>query len=61
MVAGNRALLASLVRNLIDNAIRYSPAEAQIVVTVTHRNGSAALCVEDSGPGLPAAEQHRLG
>ncbi|ENZ78495.1 MULTISPECIES: ATP-binding protein [Ralstonia] len=61
MVAGNRALLASLVRNLIDNAIRYSPAEAQIVVTVAHRNGSAALCVEDSGPGLPAAEQHRLG
>ncbi len=61
MVTGNKALLASLARNLIDNAIRYSPAETQIVVTVAHRNGGAALCVEDSGPGLPPAEQRRLG
>ncbi|WKZ85447.1 ATP-binding protein [Ralstonia pickettii] len=61
MVTGNRALLASLARNLIDNAIRYSPAEAHIVVTVANRNGRAVLCVEDSGPGLPPSEQDRLG
>lgn len=61
MVTGNRALLASLARNLIDNAIRYSPAEAHIVVTVANRSGRAALCVEDSGPGLPPSEQDRLG
>ncbi|MCP1172534.1 ATP-binding protein [Ralstonia chuxiongensis] len=61
MVTGNRALLASLARNLIDNAIRYSPDEAHIVVTVANRSGRAALCVEDSGPGLPPSEQDRLG
>ncbi|MDR2013221.1 MAG: sensor histidine kinase N-terminal domain-containing protein [Rhodanobacter sp.] len=61
VVTGNAALLASLARNLIDNAIRYSPAQARIVVTVTQRNGGVLLRVEDSGPGLASTEQERLG
>lgn len=52
-----------LVRNLLDNALRYSPKGAQIQVRLTpaSANTPALLCVEDSGPGLTDAETARLG
>ncbi|MGE4376334.1 MAG: ATP-binding protein [Burkholderiaceae bacterium] len=65
------ALAQVLVRNLLDNALRYSPPGAQIRVRVeslrpTGRGASpqaheVLLCVEDSGPGLDAADMARLG
>lgn len=62
LVQGEETLLGVLVRNLVDNAIRYSPAGAQIHVKLTHAPaGHAALQVDDSGPGLTDSEQQRLG
>lgn len=61
VVMGNAALLASLVRNLVDNATRYSPAGARISVSLRDRDGHAVLTVQDSGPGLPDAHLARLG
>jgi two-component system sensor histidine kinase QseC len=58
---GNAALLASLIRNLADNALRYSPAQARIAVSVRHRLDHIVLSVQDSGPGLPDAHMKRLG
>ena len=58
---GNEALLSILIRNLVDNAIRYSPPGARIRVTVSTRNQRARLLVEDSGPGLPDGDLARLG
>jgi len=58
---GNETLLAVLVRNLVDNAVRYSPAGARIRVAVRPEDGQAALQVEDSGPGLAEADRQRLG
>ena len=58
---GNRALLSVLVRNLVDNAVRYSPPHARIRVSVLAHQGQSALCVEDSGPGLSEADLARLG
>ncbi len=60
-VRGNRTLLAVLVRNLIDNAVRYSPAGAKVAVIVLARDGQVDLNVQDSGPGLDAAQLQRLG
>ena len=60
-VAGNPTLLAVLVRNLIDNAVRYSPPQAHVQVRVTGTNGRVVLTVDDSGPGLAAADLQRLG
>jgi two-component system sensor histidine kinase QseC len=60
-VVGNDLLLGVLVRNLIDNAMRYSPAGAQIAVSVTSASGQPELCVEDSGPGMTELERARLG
>nr|WP_057926920.1 ATP-binding protein [Burkholderia ambifaria] len=61
VVGGNEALLASMVRNLVDNAIRYSAPQAHIVVSVGRPGGRAVLRVEDSGPGIGDDDLSRLG
>jgi two-component system sensor histidine kinase QseC len=60
-VAGDEALLTVLVRNLVDNAVRYSPRSARVEVRVARQDGRVVLTVEDSGPGLAEGELHRLG
>lgn len=60
-VAGNETLLAVLVRNLLDNAVRYSPPSARVKVAVRQQAGQVVLSVEDSGPGLAEADRQRLG
>ncbi|MDQ3060369.1 MAG: ATP-binding protein [Pseudomonadota bacterium] len=60
-LAGNETLLAVLVRNLVDNAVRYSPPGARVQVTVQQQAGQVVLSVEDSGPGLAEADLERLG
>ena len=54
-------LLAVLVRNLVDNAIRYSPARANVKLAVRREGDRVRLSVDDSGPGLSAADMQRLG
>jgi len=60
-VAGNETLLAVLLRNLVDNALRYSPAGARVRVSVDQAAGATRLLVADSGPGLDEAQCQRLG
>lgn len=51
-----------LVRNLLDNALRYSPDGAQVQLQTTAVSGGGVqLCVQDSGPGLAPDELARLG
>ena len=61
-VHGNRDELHRLVLNLLDNAVRYSPAEAQISLsTEWFQDGSSALLtVADSGPGIPDEMRERV-
>jgi two-component system, OmpR family, sensor histidine kinase QseC len=58
-IAGNEALLAVLLRNLVDNASRYAGSGARLRVSVAA--DPPALTVEDSGPGLGDADRARLG
>ncbi|CAN5197741.1 ATP-binding protein [soil metagenome] len=58
---GNETLLAVLVRNLVDNAVRYSPPAARIRVALQQHEGQLALSIEDSGPGLSDTDRLRLG
>ncbi len=60
-IAADETLLGVLVRNLVDNALRYSPRGARIVLTVRTEQGKAVLRVEDSGAGMMEAERRRLG
>lgn len=56
-VQGDATSLTEMLNNLIDNAIRYTPAGGHITVSVRAAQHGAELCVEDNGPGI--APQHR--
>ena len=53
-VAGNTGLLASLVSNLIDNAIRYTQPGGRVTAICRSEGGEVMLQVVDNGPGIPA-------
>jgi two-component system sensor histidine kinase TctE len=57
---GDEALLRQLVMNLLDNAVRHTPSAGTVTVNLQRHDGRAELAVEDSGPGVPAAEQGRV-
>jgi two-component system sensor histidine kinase TctE len=56
-VAGDRFLLRDLVDNLVDNALRYTPAGGVVTVRCTGEGGQGVLVVEDSGPGIAPARR----
>jgi two-component system sensor histidine kinase QseC len=60
-VAGDEILVGVLVRNLIDNALRYSPDGARVHVRVALASKQAQLWVEDSGTGMTEQDMVRLG
>jgi signal transduction histidine kinase len=51
--------LAHILDNLIENAIRYTPAGTRVVV-IAEGSGRPALVVADTGPGIPAEERERV-
>lgn len=59
-VKGDPTLLAVLLRNLIDNAIRYSPPATVVFVGIRQDGKQIRLTVTDQGPGIPAAERERV-
>ncbi|HEY9108501.1 MAG TPA: ATP-binding protein [Roseateles sp.] len=61
VVHAEATLLAVLARNLVDNAIRYSPEGASVRVLLREAAGDVELVVEDSGPGMGEADIARLG
>ncbi|CAM2151895.1 sensor histidine kinase [Paraburkholderia tropica] len=62
LVDGNPVMLREMLSNLIDNAIRYTPAGGRITVRVRPEPAARAvhLEVEDTGIGIPAAERERV-
>ena len=59
-ISGNPLLLAELLNNLVDNALRYTPRGGHITVRVQRVGDEAVLEVEDSGPGIPPEERERV-
>ena len=59
-VRGARGDLALLVRNLLDNAVRYSPEGGRVDVRLVERDGRAVLEVEDTGIGIPTRDLPRI-
>ena len=59
-ISGDRFLLRDLIDNLIDNAIRYTPAGGTVTVACGAGQGGGELTVEDSGPGIPAAKREQV-
>jgi len=56
-VQGHAGLLAVLLRNLVDNALRYSPNATRVEVSITETGQGATLKVQDQGPGIPPDER----
>ncbi|MET3132084.1 two-component system OmpR family sensor kinase [Oxalobacteraceae bacterium GrIS 1.11] len=52
--------LLTLVKNLLDNAIRYTPAGGRVDLSVSSGDGATTLTLEDSGPGIPERERGRV-
>lgn len=52
--------IGRVLHNLLDNAVKYSGEARRIVVRVEREPGQAVCTVRDSGPGIPASEQHRI-
>lgn len=59
-VTGNPAGLAILVRNLVDNAIRYTPSGGTVEVEVVGDKEGVSLLVTDNGPGISPDEYPRV-
>ncbi|MES2259105.1 MAG: ATP-binding protein [Pseudomonadota bacterium] len=60
IVAGQGDALLILLRNLVDNAIKYTPAGGMVDLDVRQGAQGAVLCVEDSGPGISPEERDRV-
>ena len=57
IVSGQADWLRVAIRNLVDNAIRYTPTGGRVRVAVANDGGGCKLSVSDSGPGIPASER----
>lgn len=56
----NEMDMIALVKNLIDNAIRYTPQGGRVDLSVGVSEGKVVLGIQDNGPGIPLAERDRV-
>lgn len=56
----DRSRIDQVVTNLVSNAIKYSPQDSEVLVSVVETDGGVRLSVRDQGIGIPAEEQPRL-
>ncbi|MEY2525212.1 MAG: hypothetical protein QOJ66_3777 [Ilumatobacteraceae bacterium] len=60
VIDGNRSLIAQALANLVDNAIKYTPAGGMVRIRAAITGESVDLSVADSGPGIPLADRPRV-
>jgi len=59
-IRGQGEALRILLRNLLDNAVKYTPASGRVDVSLGRDNGQVILTVEDSGPGIAPGDRARV-
>jgi signal transduction histidine kinase len=59
-ITGDRARLVQVVANLVDNAVKYTPASGRIAVTAAPGGEGVEIVVEDTGPGIPPQDVPRI-
>ena len=59
-ITGYPVLLRELFHNLIDNAVKYTPAGGRVTIRLSQEDGHPLCTVTDTGIGIPAEHQHRI-
>jgi len=59
-IAVDRNLVKLAIKQLLDNALKYSPPDTPIAIRVYDGSGTVTVEVTDDGPGIPAQEQNRI-
>ena len=59
-IRGDRHRLKQLLLNLTDNAIKYNQPEGRVTIGLSRNNGTAALTITNTGPGIPAEKLPRV-
>ena len=59
-IEGNKGALRTMLVNLVDNSIRYTPEGGKIDVTISTEDNKAVLEISDSGAGIPIADRERV-
>lgn len=59
-LAVNEIELFTMIKNLVDNAIRYTPAGGRVDLSIEQEAGDVRLAVTDSGPGIAQEERERV-
>jgi two-component system OmpR family sensor kinase len=60
IVMGHEEALRILIRNLLDNAIKYTPVGGTVNLAIRGKDGQTLLTVDDSGPGIAAEDRQRV-
>jgi len=59
-ITGDKTLVQMAVNNLLENAVKYTPAGKPVYVSIEDKNNHAVLTVADNGPGIPDAEKAKI-
>jgi heavy metal sensor kinase len=59
-LTGDKELITRMILNLLDNAVKYTPAGGEISLALTRQNGNAEIVVRDTGIGIPEADRQRI-
>ncbi len=59
-VRGDRQLLTQMIANLVENALRHTPAESAIEIDLDDAPAGLVLAIADNGPGIPETERQRV-
>ena len=60
LVRMDAGLIIQVVVNLVNNAVKYTPAGSNIRITAVQREKTAEICVSDDGPGIPDERKERV-
>jgi signal transduction histidine kinase len=59
-ISGHPFGVLTMMRNLVSNAVRHTPAGGRVEVTTVTRGSDVVVCVDDSGPGIPLQDRERV-
>jgi len=60
ILLADRPRLETIIRNLIENSVKYAGESATIQVDVSYKDNNFIFCVSDDGPGIPPKESQRI-